>query len=93
MNSKMKKMLFSVAVLSIVAVAALNLNLNAQKHSDSLLTLANSEALASGESGSYLFCYKTLQYEEGAKTQKCIECVIYLNRSPAEQSAYGKCPS
>jgi len=45
----MKKILVSVAAISIVTVAALNLNLNMQKDAANLLTLANTEALATPE--------------------------------------------
>jgi len=45
----MKKILFSVAAMSIVALLAFNLNLNTQKDAANLLTLENAEALAETE--------------------------------------------
>jgi hypothetical protein len=45
----MRKTLFSIAVVSIVAVATFNWNVNTQKDVTNLLTLANVEALAAME--------------------------------------------
>ncbi|MEA4840244.1 MAG: NVEALA domain-containing protein [Bacteroidales bacterium] len=45
----MKKTFASFAIMSIVAVIAFNLNLNTKNDINNVLTLANTEALASGE--------------------------------------------
>jgi len=45
----MKKILFPVAAMSIVALLVFNLNLNTQKDAANLLSLANMEALADDE--------------------------------------------
>jgi len=78
----MKKILVSVAVVSIVAVAAFNLNLNIQKHSDSLLSLAHTEALASGESGNSVKCYDKIHQSPGHVVVYCPSCSIIEGCEP-----------
>jgi len=45
----MKKIFVSIAVVSILAIIALNVNINIHKGTNNSLTLANAEALADGE--------------------------------------------
>jgi hypothetical protein len=69
----MKKIIFGgIAVLTIVAITAWNVNLNSQKNKLSDISLANMEALASeGGNGCDYCCYDSLYncytyYSDGA---------------------------
>jgi len=60
-----KKILGGIIFVAIMAIATFNINLNLENSKQSLLTLANIEALAQGESGTgcdghstWLFRYK-----------------------------------
>lgn len=69
----MKKILFSVAVVSIASVVGLNLNLNTQKSAENLLVLANTEALAQNEGGGRQ-CYMDYPYISCSVFQVTYNC-------------------
>jgi hypothetical protein len=63
-----KKILGGIAVFVIAVVAAWNVNLNSQKSDLSDISLANVEALASGESGGQpMDCYCYIQYNNDGR--------------------------
>lgn len=51
-----KKILGGIVVIGMVAIAMLNLNINVTSSEFSPLSMNNVEALADGESGSYIPC-------------------------------------
>jgi hypothetical protein len=85
-----KKVLGGIGLLAIAAVAAWNVNLSSQSNDLSELSLANVEALASGESGGERVCYNTITTQAGVQTLYCGTCT-YISGSPSWISGKGKC--
>lgn len=67
-----KKFIYAVTFVALAAVAGWNYQQSKQE-SEYNLTLANIEALASGESGSQT-CYNTITTKAGSKVLYCQTC-------------------
>ncbi|GHT74330.1 hypothetical protein AGMMS50262_07070 [Bacteroidia bacterium] len=86
-----KKNFGGIAVLAIAAVAMLNVNFNSQKSELSGISLANVEALASGEEGSGKSCYANVtpasdSDDWAVAVRKCSDCTTYWAASASSTS-------
>lgn len=86
-----KKITGAVAVFAIVAMAAFNINVN---NNDELsgMTLANIEALASGETGESGTgeCWKTITEQAGSRVLYCGSCK-WMDGAKSWVSGKGTC--
>lgn len=78
-------------VVVVAAVAAFNINISMNDgHDLSTITLANIEALASGESGTGI-CYNSIQTLAGSKILYCGTCTYIDNSTNSPGSSTGIC--
>jgi len=87
----MKKILISVAIIAIAAVAAFNVNFYSQENSLAKIGLANVEALADGESVSGETCYNTITTLESSWILYCGTCTYLKNSTKTLTSGKGTC--
>lgn len=101
----MKKLFFCIIAAILIAIAAINLNLNSGKSALSDLTLANIEALARNEGGdggiALMDCYGAFSntvapvwYNSCSKVGSggvYYECGAITNYEPLSFSIYSKC--
>jgi hypothetical protein len=72
-----KKIIGSIALLAIAAVAVWNVNLETKSNELAGISLANVEALATSEEGSGYSCYTESEPEMGSSYYDCEYCATH----------------